>query len=63
MSEYRKRREAAIEAVLAGEPVTVTAEAPQLAAVPDLMAVLAASLEAKPKATKKTRTQPAKAAA
>jgi non-homologous end joining protein Ku len=43
-SEYRARRQAAIEAVLAGTPVEVQQEEPETATVPDLMALLEASV-------------------
>jgi non-homologous end joining protein Ku len=46
-SQYKEHRKTAIDAAIAGNPVVVAA-APEPAAVPDLMAALAASLAATP---------------
>jgi non-homologous end joining protein Ku len=58
-SEYRPRRQAAIEAVIAGAPVAALPEpAKQDAAVPDLMAALAAAVTKAPaKKPAKTKTK------
>lgn len=45
-STYAARRQAAIDAAVAGKPIPAAAAAPAAPAVPDLMAALAASLEA-----------------
>jgi non-homologous end joining protein Ku len=44
-SEYRSRRKAAIEAVIAGQPVAAKAPVKSEASVPDLMAALEAAVE------------------
>jgi non-homologous end joining protein Ku len=62
VSEYKTRRQAAIDAVIAGETVDVTMSEPVADETPDLMAILAAA--AKPAApAKKAATKKAKVAA
>jgi non-homologous end joining protein Ku len=56
-SEYRVRRQKAIDAVLAGEQVEAPTPVAESAAAPDLMAALAASLDSEPAAKPKARAK------
>lgn len=57
-SEHRKRRDAAIEAAVKGEPITVADAPAPVAAAPDLMAAMAAALEQAPAKKAPARAHP-----